>query len=123
MNQQAAVLGSIRTADGLGLSTSALRQQKVRTSHTLAGVTISTFTLVVSLAAGWGVDRAIVTLFREDERLGKIGVMPSYVERCLRHPARPAAFVDLITSLRHEPGEAPIGKLRPFRKNGARLGR
>src|SRR5271165_907575 len=89
MNQEAAVLGSIRTADVLGLSTSALSHQKVRTSHTLAGVTISTFTLVVSLAVGWGVDGAIVILFREDKRLGKIGLMPSYVERCLRHPRPP----------------------------------
>jgi len=68
MNLERAVPGSIRTADLLGLSASALRQQKVRTLLTLAGVVIGTFTLVVSLAVGRGVDRAIVSLFHEDDR-------------------------------------------------------
>src|SRR5271166_4648306 len=78
MNLERAVPGSIRTADLLGLSASALRQQKVRTLLTLAGVLIGTFTLVVSLAVGRGVDRAIVSLFHEDDRLRKVSVMPSY---------------------------------------------
>ncbi|MGZ3303282.1 MAG: hypothetical protein ACXWO3_19395 [Isosphaeraceae bacterium] len=68
MNWERAVPGSISTADLLGLSASALRQQKVRTLLTLAGVVIGTFTLVVSLAVGRGVDRAIVSLFHEDDR-------------------------------------------------------
>src|SRR5208282_5235518 len=66
--REPAVPGSIRPADLLGLSASALRQQKVRTLLTLAGVVIGTFTLVVSLAVGRGVDRAIVSLFHEDDR-------------------------------------------------------
>ncbi len=76
--REPAVPGSIRTADLLGLSASALRQQKVRTSLTLAGVVIGTFTLVVSLAVGRGVDRAIVSLFHEDDRLRRVSVMPKY---------------------------------------------
>ena len=68
MNLERAVPGSIRTADLLGLSASALRQQKVRTLLTLAGVVIGTFTLVVSLAVGRGVERAIVSLFHKDDR-------------------------------------------------------
>jgi hypothetical protein len=43
---------SIRTADLLGFSTSALRQPRVRTLLTMAGVIIGTFTLVVGLAVG-----------------------------------------------------------------------
>ena len=78
MIHEHAVLGSIRAADLLGLSASALSQQKVRTLLTLAGVVIGTFTLVVSLAVGRGVDRAIVSLFHEDDRLRKIYVMPIY---------------------------------------------
>lgn len=78
MNQERAVSGSLRPADLLGLSASALRQQKVRTLLTLAGVVIGTFTLIVSLAVGRGVDRAIVALFHEDDRLRKVEVFPKY---------------------------------------------
>ena len=67
LKPERAAPGSIRTADLLGLSALALRQQKVRTSLTLAGVVIGVFTLVVSLAVGRGVDRAIVSLFHEDD--------------------------------------------------------
>ena len=48
MNRERAVPGSISTADLLGLSASALRQQTVRTSLTLTAVVIDTFTLVVA---------------------------------------------------------------------------
>ena len=55
-----------------------MRQQKVRTALTLIGVVVGTFALVLSLAVGRGVDRAIVNLFHEDDRLRKIIVNPNY---------------------------------------------
>ena len=78
MNEQTSVPGSIHLADILGLSFQALRQQKVRSVLTLAGVVIGTFTLAVSLAIGRGVDRAIVALFQVDDRIRKIIVSPRY---------------------------------------------
>ena len=53
-----------------------MRQQKVRTALTLIGVVVGTFALVLSLAVGRGVDRAIVNLFHEDDRLRKIVGQP-----------------------------------------------
>jgi len=70
--------GTLSGADLLGLSFSALRQQKVRTILTIAGVTIGTFALVLSLSVGRGVDRAIVALFHEDDRLRTISVSEKY---------------------------------------------
>jgi putative ABC transport system permease protein len=67
-----------RPADVVGLSFSALWQQKVRTILTITGVVIGTFALVLSLAVGRGVDHAIVSLFREDDRLRKISVNEKY---------------------------------------------
>ncbi len=69
-----------RTADLWGLAFAAMRQQKVRTTLTLIGVVVGTFALVMSLAVGQGVDRAIVGLFRKDDRLRKIWVYPSYLD-------------------------------------------
>jgi putative ABC transport system permease protein len=71
-------VGRPRAADLWGLAFSAMRQQKVRTALTLIGVVVGTFALVLSLAAGRGVDRAIVNLFHEDNRLRKIIVNTSY---------------------------------------------
>ena len=45
MTQPNRPVGMMRAADILGFSLSALRQQKVRTLLTLAGVVIGTFTL------------------------------------------------------------------------------
>jgi len=70
--------GTPSGADLLGLSFSALRQQKVRTILTIAGVVIGTFALVLSLSVGRGVDRAILALFHDDDRLRKISVSEKY---------------------------------------------
>ena len=67
-----------RTADIVGLSFSALGQQKVRTILTITGVVIGTFALVLSLAVGRGVDHAIVSVFHENSRLRKISVNEKY---------------------------------------------
>jgi putative ABC transport system permease protein len=67
-----------RAADIVGLSFSALRQQKVRTILTVTGVVIGTFALVLSLSVGRGVDHAIVSLFHDDSRLRKISVNENY---------------------------------------------
>jgi putative ABC transport system permease protein len=67
-----------RAVDVLGLSLSALRQQKVRTVLTLLGVVVGTFTLVLSLSVGRGVDRAIVDLFHETDALRQIHVFLKY---------------------------------------------
>jgi putative ABC transport system permease protein len=55
--------GALRGADLLGLSLSALRQQKLRTFLTVVGVVIGTLALVLSVSIGRGVDRAIVAPF------------------------------------------------------------
>jgi putative ABC transport system permease protein len=78
---------SPRVADIWGLSLSAMRQQKVRTALTIIGVVVGTFALVVSLSVGRGVDRAIVNLFHEDDRLRKILVSPLFVESAEDVPA------------------------------------
>ena len=67
-----------RASDIIGLSFSALRQQKVRTILTITGVLIGTLALVLSLSVGRGVDQAIVSLFHEDSRLRKISVREKY---------------------------------------------
>ena len=76
-----------RAADILGLSFSALRQQKVRTALTVTGVVIGTFALVLSLAIGRGVDHAIVSLFHDDSRLRKIAVNEKYETTAEEVPA------------------------------------
>jgi len=65
---------ALRGADLLGLSLSALRQQKVRTILTMVGVVVGTFALALSVSVGRGVDRAIVALFQSEDRLRKIGL-------------------------------------------------
>jgi putative ABC transport system permease protein len=87
MNDQTAVPGFIRPADVLGFSFSALGQQKVRSLLTLAGVVIGTFALAVSLAIGRGVDRAILALFQEDDRIRKVLVYPRYEPDSSNMPA------------------------------------
>lgn len=67
-----------RAADLWGLAFSAIRQQKVRATLTLIGVVVGTFALVLSLAVGRGVERAIVNLFRANDRLRLIAVYPGY---------------------------------------------
>jgi putative ABC transport system permease protein len=78
---------AMRAADLLGLAFSALAQQKVRTILTIIGVVIGTFALVLSLSIGTGVDRAIVALFREDDRLRKIDVRENYETTAQEVPA------------------------------------
>src|SRR5215468_12500732 len=67
-----------RAADLWGLAFSAMRQQKVRTVLTLVGVVVGTLALVLSISVGRGIDRAIVNLFHQDDRLRKITVQPNY---------------------------------------------
>jgi hypothetical protein len=63
MSERVRGVGRPRAADLWGLALSAMRQQKVRAALTLIGVVVGTFALVLSLAVGRGVDRAIVNLF------------------------------------------------------------
>ena len=60
---------------------SALMQQKIRTILTIIGVIVGTFTLVVSLSVGRGVDRAILALFRDADTLRKIEVRTRFETR------------------------------------------
>lgn len=87
MNDHTYVQGFIRPTDILGFSFSALGQQKVRSLLTLTGVVIGTFALAVSLAIGRGVDRAILALFQEDDRIRKILVSPRYEPDSSNMPA------------------------------------
>lgn len=76
-----------RAADLWGLAFSALRQQKVRAALTLIGMVVGTFALVLSLAVGRGVDRAIVNLFHGDDRLRTIWVNPGRQQDAADMPA------------------------------------
>ncbi len=76
-----------KAADVVGLSFSALWQQKVRTILTITGVVIGTFALVLSLSVGRGVEHAIVSLFHEDARLRKIIVSERYEQTADEVPA------------------------------------
>jgi putative ABC transport system permease protein len=81
-------LGRPRRADLWGLAFAAMRQQKVRSALTLIGVIVGTFALAMSLAVGQGVDRAIVSLFKKDDRLRKIWVYPNFQRLPEDLPAR-----------------------------------
>jgi putative ABC transport system permease protein len=69
---------AMRAGDVAALALSALARHKVRTALTVLGVAIGTFTLVVSLAVGLGVDRAIVGLFRGTAALRQVVVGVEY---------------------------------------------
>ena len=75
-----------RAADIWGLAFAAARQQKVRTALTIIGVAVGTFALVLSLAVGQGVDRAVLALFHQDDRLRKFSVHPNYQTRAAGCP-------------------------------------
>jgi putative ABC transport system permease protein len=68
----------VRIGDIVELSLSSLRPQKVRTALTVVGVVVGTFTLIISLAVGQGVDHAIIALFHENDRLRTINVRTHY---------------------------------------------
>jgi putative ABC transport system permease protein len=68
----------MRFADLLGLSLSALRQQKARTVLTTLGVVFGTFVLVVSLSLGQGVQRTIEREARGNVHLRKVEVWPNW---------------------------------------------
>jgi putative ABC transport system permease protein len=70
--------GALRGADLLGLSLSALRQQKLRTFLTVVGVVIGTLALVLSVSIGRGVDRAIVAPFLEDDRFRRVNLFEKF---------------------------------------------
>ena len=59
----------------------------MRTALTLIGVVVGTLALALSLAVGRGVDRAIVKLFHEDDRLRKVTVNPKFEETAEDVPA------------------------------------
>ncbi len=88
-----------------------MRQQKVRTALTLIGVVVGTFALVLSLAVGRGVDRAIVNLFHEDDRLRKI---------IGQHELRDQAAEDMPPDRREPKGSMSDAKRARIRKALAR---
>jgi putative ABC transport system permease protein len=71
----------MRFRDLAAFALSALGQQKVRTILTIIGVTVGTFTLVMSLSVGRGVDNAILSLFRETDALRKIEIRTRFETR------------------------------------------
>ncbi len=87
MTSKPAGPSATRAADIVGLSFSALRQQKVRTILTITGVVIGTLALVLSLSVGRGIDQAIMSLFHEDSRLRKISVNEKYETTAEEVPA------------------------------------
>jgi putative ABC transport system permease protein len=68
----------MRFADLLGLSLSALRQQKARTGLTTLGVVFGTFVLAVSLSIDRGVQETIQREGRRNASLRTVGVMPQW---------------------------------------------
>ncbi len=68
----------MRFADLLGLSLSALGQQKARTALTTLGVVFGTFVLVVSLSVGQGVQRTIEREARGNVFLRQVQVWPDW---------------------------------------------
>ncbi|HEV3255583.1 MAG TPA: ABC transporter permease [Gemmataceae bacterium] len=77
----------MRFADLLGMSFSALWQQKVRTLLTMFGVLIGTFTLVSSISVGRGVYEATMRQLRQGNQLRQVQVSPGYgkVEERIPH--------------------------------------
>lgn len=68
----------MRTLDLITFGLSALRRQKLRAALTLLGVTIGSATLVISLAVGLGVQRAIDDQFSKESQLRQVSVFPSH---------------------------------------------
>ena len=93
---------TIRPADVVGLSFSALWQQKVRTILTITGVVIGTFALVLSLAVGRGIDHAIVSLFDEDARLRKISVNAWFDTRVAEVPVSERTPKGAMSDAKHK---------------------
>jgi putative ABC transport system permease protein len=71
----------VRLADILGLSLSALAQQKLRTLLTTLGVVFGTFVLVLSVSIGQGVQETITRESRRHDRLRTIDVWPAWSAR------------------------------------------
>jgi putative ABC transport system permease protein len=68
----------VRLADILGLSISALAQQKLRTLLTTLGVVCGTFVLILSVSVGQGVQETITREARRHDRLRRIDVWPAW---------------------------------------------
>jgi putative ABC transport system permease protein len=68
----------VRCRDILGLSLSALAQQRARTLFTLLGVTFSAFVLAASLAIGQGVQDAIESYVQQNEIIRRVEVTPQW---------------------------------------------
>jgi putative ABC transport system permease protein len=77
----------VRLADILGLSLSALAQQKLRTLLTTLGVVFGTFVLVLSVSVGQGVQETITRESRRHDRLRRIDVWPAWAARSDDVPA------------------------------------
>jgi hypothetical protein len=77
----------VRLADILGLSLSALAQQKLRTLLTTLGVVFGTFTLVLSVSVGQGVQETITRESRRHDRLCTIEVWSSWMAKASDVPA------------------------------------
>ena len=68
----------VHVFETIRLALSALARHKVRTSLTVLGVAIGTFTLVASLSVGNGVEAALLRQFRKSDRLRKIVLYRNY---------------------------------------------
>jgi putative ABC transport system permease protein len=68
----------VRTRDLILAGLSSLRRQKLRSTLTVAGVTIGIATLVASVAVGIGVRRIIEDGFKKERRLREITVYPGF---------------------------------------------
>lgn len=77
----------MRLADILGLSLSALAQQKLRTLLTTLGVVCGTFVLVLSVSVGQGVQETITRESRRHEQLRSIDVWPAWALKADSVPA------------------------------------
>jgi putative ABC transport system permease protein len=77
----------VRFADILGLSLSALAQQKLRTLLTTLGVVFGTFVLVLSVSIGQGVQKTITRESLRHGRLRTIDVWPAWWARAEDMPA------------------------------------
>jgi putative ABC transport system permease protein len=77
----------VRLADILGLSLSALAQQKLRTSLTTLGVVFGTLVLVLSVSIGQGIQETITRESRRYDRMRTIDVWPAWSPRADHMPA------------------------------------
>ncbi len=100
----------MRFRDLAAFALSALRQQKVRTMLTVIGVMVGTFTLVMSLSIGRGVDHAILSLFRDADALRKIEVRTRFETREEDVPAAAKTPTGVMSDAKRKRLEAALSK-------------